>query len=377
MPVKSKTKDQHLLHKIALSLIPYAGDVRIRRLITYVGGIEALFNAKPNTLLKVPGVGEVISSQVYQGLNNKEILLRAEKEVEFISKFDIKPCFFLDEDYPFRLQHCEDAPLIFFTMGETDLNKLKILSIVGTRKPTNEGKKITKELVRELASFSKDITIVSGLAYGVDITAHKAALEQDMETVAVLAHGLDRIYPAIHRNTASEIINKGCLLTEFLSEQIPDKPNFVKRNRIIAGLSDATIVIEAGLRSGALITADIANSYNRDVCAIPGRTSDPYSAGPNFLIKSHRAALVESAADILKLLNWSISKTETKPDLFSTFTDDEKSIYTILLNEGNCPIDLISRQSGFAPGKLSSVLLNLEFQGAVECLPGKIFKLCR
>ncbi len=379
MQQRGRNKSDDLLKKVALNLIPGAGDVRIRRLVAYLGSIENLYRSKPDSLAKIPGVGEILSRQIFNGLKNNEILKRAEDELVFIEKFGLESHFFLDENYPYRLQQCEDAPLLFFSLGKTNLNKSKIISIVGTRMPTVQGGKFTRKLVEEMAQAHPDITIVSGLAYGIDIAAHKASLASGLDTVAVLGHGLDTIYPASHKTVAQEIIKHGCLITEFLSGQGPEKPNFVKRNRIIAGLSDATIVIEAGLRSGALITADIANSYNREVLAVPGRVSDPKSAGPNFLIKSNRAALAESAADVLRFLGWSLPK-ENKPrqtDLFESFTDDEKKIYNLLLAQGDCPVDIIARSTGFSPGKLSSVLLNLEFQGTIECLPGRVYKLCR
>lgn len=379
MPSKGSKLSDDLVHKIALNLIPGAGDVRIRRMVSYLGSMDGLFRSTPETLARIPGVGEVLSRQISAGLKDKSILKRAEEEALFAEKFKLTPHFFLDSNYPFRLQQCEDAPLLFFSLGETNLNKPRMLAIVGTRVPTVQGRDFTRRLVADLAAAHPDITIVSGLAYGVDITAHKAALASNLETIAVLGHGLDTMYPSSHKTTAQQIVKQGCLITEFFSGQGPDKPNFVKRNRIVAGLSDAVIVIEAGLRSGALITADIANSYNRDVFAIPGRPSDPKSAGPNFLIKSNRAALAESAADILRFLNWSdaTSKSKPAPDLFSQFTEDEKVIYNLLLTQGDVPIDLIARSTGFAPGKLSTLLLNLEFQGIVECLPGKIYKLRR
>ena len=360
-------------------MIPGAGDVRIRRLVSYLGSIENLYKSKPELLAKIPGVGEVLSKQIYNGLKNKEILRRSELEIAFIEKYKLNTHFFLDENYPFRLQQCEDAPLLFFTLGECNLNKSKVIAIVGTRMPTSQGRDFTRKLVQALSVNHPDIIIASGLAYGIDITAHKTALASNLDTVAVLGHGFDTIYPPSHKTTAQEIVKKGCLVTEFFSQQGPEKPNFVKRNRIIAGLSDAVIVVEAGLRSGALITADIANSYNRDVFAVPGRASDPKSAGPNFLIKSNRAALIESAEDVLHFLRWNNPKENKikQADLFSNFTDDEKKIYNLLLTEGDCPVDIISRNTGFAPGKLSTILLNLEFQGTIECLPGKVYKLCR
>jgi DNA processing protein len=379
MPPKESKRQNDLIHKIALTLVPGAGDVRIRRLVAYLGSIENLYQSKPDTLARIPGMGEVLSKQIYHGLRNKEILKRSEKEIAFIEKYKLNVHFFLDETYPYRLQQCEDAPLLFFSLGETPLSKPKMVAIVGTRAPSSQGKNLTRKIVEELAAADKDTTIVSGLAYGIDITAHKAALDAGLDTIAVLAHGMDTLYPASHKTIAQEIIKQGCLITEFMSEQGPEKPNFVKRNRIVAGLSDAVIVVEAGLRSGALITADIANSYNREVFAIPGRVSDPKSAGPNFLIKSNRAALAESAADVLRFMNWS-QTPEKKPvqtQLFDTFTEDEKKVYNVLLTQGDCPVDIISRNTGFAPGKLSTILLNLEFQGSIECLPGKVYKLTR
>jgi len=365
-----------LQYKIALSLIPGIGNILARRLIAYMQGLDEFFNCKKKDLLKVPGIGSVIVEQVYKAISNSNIFERAAEEIEFITKYNIKPYFFLDENYPYRLSNCEDAPIIFYMMGEVDFNQNKLLSIVGTRNPSAYGKKICQKIIEDLANHP-DIIIVSGLAYGIDITAHKAALDNNLKTIAVLAHGLDMIYPSIHSSTAKNIINSGCILSEFMSKQQPERPSFVKRNRIIAGLSDATLVIEAGLRSGALITADIANSYNRDVMAVPGRIGEDKTQGPHFLIKSNRAALIESASDIENYLNWKSSKKE-KPkqlNLFENLNDDEKKIFQLLKTEGDLNIDILSRKSLFTVSRLSTILLNMEFQGIIECLPGKVFRL--
>jgi len=366
------THDDSLRYKVGISLIPRLGPVLTKRLITYCGEPEGVFKEKQSGLRKVPGFGE----KLIKHLRSKEILEQADKEIQYIIQNDITPVFYLDDCYPRRLRQCEDAPVIFYMKGDTSLNRAKVLSIVGTRNATEYGTETCNKLVKDLAENHSDLLIVSGLAYGIDVCAHKAALKQNLDTVAVLGHGLSVIYPAMHKNISKQITTQGALLTEFVSTEIPDAPNFVRRNRIIAGLADATIVVESGEKGGALITADIANSYNRDVFAFPGRVGDRYSAGCNRLIKNNKAALIEDFRDLEFMMGW---QNEQKPagtqkKLFVDLNDDEKQIMNLLEEKDELGIDQIAAGCNQPVSRISYLLINLEFNGLVRCLPGKIFK---
>lgn len=360
-----------LLHAIALTLIPGIGDVAAKKLIAYCGSPEEVFKAKKPHLLKIPGMGEATAN----ALLNHSALSRAEKELEFAMKHNIEVLFYLDESYPKRLKHCNDNPIVLYFKGKANLNSEKMISIVGTRNATEYGKKITQHLVEDLREHQA--TIVSGLAYGIDIYAHKAALQQGLPTVAVLAHGLDRIYPPAHKVTAERMLEHGGILTEFMSETNPDRENFPKRNRIVAGMSDAVVVIEAALSGGALITADIANTYNRDVFAVPGKLGDVYSEGCNRLIKTNKAALIESAKDIAYLLNWNreAASVQVQRKLFVELNPEEEIVVEVMKQKGNIAIDDLTLLSEFPMSKVAGILLNLEFNGVVKSLPGKVYQL--
>ena len=363
-----------LRYKIGIGLIPKIGPVLTRRLIAYCGSAEGVFREKKTRLAKIPGIGEKLVDHI---VNHKN-LDAVDIEIDFISKHNITALFYLDEGYPERLRQCEDAPVILYIKGKADLNRKKVLSIVGTRNPTDYGRNLTREFVESLAASYPDILIVSGLAYGIDICAHKAALKNNLETTGILGHGLSVLYPSAHREVARQMVEKGALITEFRHDEKPESPNFVKRNRIIAGLADATIVIESGEQGGALITADIANSYNRDVFAFPGRISDKYSTGCNRLIKTNRAALIESLCDLEYLMGW--QKTENTSDavqkeLFTELDADETSLFTLLKQAPHMTVDQLALHSNIQISKTSAVLLNLEFKGLVKCLPGKVYKL--
>lgn len=363
-----------LKYKIGITLIPGIGSINAKKLIAYCGGTENVFTAGKRALLNVPGIGKYLSDVVI----NQAVLDRAEKEIEFIEKHQLTPLFYLDDNFPERLRHCADSPVILYVKGNADLNNPKILSIVGTRNATEYGKNMVEQIIRNLKERGHNPVIVSGLAYGIDIAAHRNALKYDLQTVAVLGHGLTTIYPSVHTKTAREIVQNGALATEFLHDQKAETPNFVKRNRIIAGLADATIVVESGEKGGALITADIANSYNRDVFAIPGRINDERSAGCNRLIKINRAALLEKVEDIEYLMGWDakqrVSKI-TQQNLFQSLSEEEKMIVDILKSKGDCFIDDLSFEANLPSSVVSSLLLNLEFSGLVSSLPGKIFRL--
>jgi len=360
-----------LLYQIGITLIPGVGDIVGKKLIAYCGSVEAVFKEKKKLLLKIPGIG----GHTVNSIINQNILERAEQEIKFIEKYKINTLFYLADKYPYRLKQCEDSPMLLFYKGNADLNSPKIISIVGTRKASEYGKEICISLIEGL--IEQNILIISGLAYGIDTCAHKTSLENNLKTVGVLAHGLDMVYPQLNKFLAEKMIKSGGLLTEFLSKTIPDRENFPKRNRIIAGLSDAVIIIESAVRGGALITADIANSYNRDVFAVPGRLNDKYSKGCNNLIKTNRAALVQSAEDIKYIMGWEITKKKPKKQqrLFIKLSPEEETIVNILKEKQELGIDKIGSLSKLSASKVASALINLEFEGIIKCLPGKVYRM--
>ena len=363
-----------LKYKIGIGLIPGIGDIMAKKLISYCGGVEAVFTEKKTALMKIPNVGEVLADAVV----NHEVVARAEKEMDFISKHHISYSFYLDDDYPVRLKNCPDSPVIFFYKGDVDFEHPKIVSIVGTRQATHYGKDLCNRLVEELCQRNHHPVVISGLAYGIDICAHRAALRNGLPTIAVLGHGLAQLYPSAHAATAREITRQGALLTEFLSNTPIDRNNFVRRNRLIAGLSDLTIVVESNIRGGALITADIANSYNRDVFACPGRLTDTYSTGCNWLIKTNKANLLQSVADIEYLMGWSNEPvTPVQRELFPEVSPEEEAILKMLKEKGESPIDSMGFALQMPVSKISTLLLNLELAGLVNSLPGKVYKIVR
>ena len=363
-----------LKYKIALSLIPKIGHITAKKLVSYTGSFEGVFKEKKSSLLKIPGIGNTLAELIVKS----DVIPKAEEEVEFIEKNNITTIFYLEKDYPERLKHCEDAPILLYTLGDANLNSRKIISIVGTRKATTQGINFCEKLVEQLKAREHNPIIVSGLAYGIDAAAHRAALINKLETIAVLGHGLDIIYPASHKKLAGEIKKQGLIMTDFPSKSIRDKNNFIKRNRIIAGLSDATIVIESGEKGGSLVTADIANSYNRDVFAVPGRITDEYSRGCNNLIKSNKAAMLTSVDDLEYILGWEAGKDKKENiqrDLFVNLSEDEKLITEILKNQEDISIDKICLEANMPTSKVSPILLNLEFMGIVRTMPGKTYQL--
>ena len=360
-----------LKYKIGIGLIPGIGDILAKKLISYCGGVEAVFKEKKTALMKIPNVGETLADSVV----NHDVMARAEKETDFIFRHHIHYSFYLDDDYPTRLKNCPDSPVIFFYKGDVDFENPKMVSIVGTRQATSYGKDLCNRIIDDLCRRNHHPIIVSGLAYGIDICAHRAALRNSLPTIAVLGHGLSQIYPASHASTAREIIGNGALLTEFLSDSPIDKNNFVRRNRLIAGLSDLTIVVESNIRGGALITADIANSYNRDVFAFPGRLTDACSAGCNWLIKTNKANLLQSVDDIEYLMGWDNEpKAPVQKELFPEISAEEENILKILKENGETNIDNLGVALQMSVSKLSALLLNLELAGWVHSLPGKVYK---
>ena len=364
---------ENLEYKIAISLIPGIGAVTARNLIAYVGSVEGVFQEKEKNLLKIPGIGEVNAQRVVR----QNVLERAKREVDFIQKNRIKTFFYLDENYPTRLKNCSDAPIILYFRGNANLNGQRIISVVGTRNATNYGKELCDELIRNFSERSYPVLVVSGLAYGIDIHAHKACLKYNIPTVGVFAHGLDNIYPALHTPIANKMLEKGGVLTDFISESKIDRQNFLRRNRIIAGLADATIVVESAEKGGALVTADIANSYNRDVFAFPGRTNDPFSKGCNKLIKLNEAVLIENVADIEKAMNWDVKISSNRvfqTSLFVELTPEEQKLVD-LLKGGDRFVDEITIETQMPMSRVSALLLGLEFNGLIISLPGKMYRL--
>ena len=288
----------NILEKIALTKIKGIGPKMGRILLAYIGSVEEIFRSSKKQLLTIPNIGEYIVNNIV----SKTYLKDAEQEYNFIQKHGIEIVWIEDKGYPLRLKNCDDAPILLYYKGSARLNFPRVISIVGARNATPYGTKICEDFIQHLKDY--DVQIVSGLAYGIDSLAHKDALKYHIPTIGVLGHGLDRIYPSAHRELASRMLKNGGLLTEFPTGTNPESQNFPMRNRIIAGLADVTVVIEASQKSDALITAEIANTYNRDVCAFPGAIDQRYSAGCNYLIKTHRAHLIRHAADLAHLMNW-------------------------------------------------------------------------
>lgn len=365
-----------LLYQIALTQIPGIGNILAKKLIAYTGSAKNVFDEKTRNLSKIPGIGDYLLKEI----ENQNVLSKAEDEIKFIEDNKINTFYFLDENYPARLKNCNDSPILFFSKGHTDFNKKKMISIVGTRSATRYGRDCCAKLIKEIKAKQYDATIVSGLAFGIDIAAHKSALENNLETIAVLGHGFDKIYPSEHKYTAIEIEHNGALVTEFLSSNEMIRQNFVRRNRIIAGLTDATIVVESSEKGGALITAEIACSYNRDVLAFPGRVGDKFSTGCNMLIKSNKAAVIESVKDLEYVLNWDVNLKSQGVQFalnFDNFTAEENKIIAALKENGETNIDFLSLFTSIPVNALSASLLNLEFSGIVKSLPGKIYELVK
>jgi len=361
-----------LKYEIALTLIPGVGDVNGRKLVSYCGSAEGVFREKKSRLMKIPGIGEATAGAILNG----QPFDRVERELLFMEKYGIRAIFYMDKEYPVRLKNCADAPFLFYYKGTSPLDLPYCLSIVGTRRATEYGKAFIEKLMAAFASYP--VLIISGLAFGIDTAAHRLACDYGLATIAVLGHGLDRIYPFQNRSLAQRILGNGGLLTEFPSQTNPDRENFPRRNRIIAGMSDATLVIETGIRGGSIITADIANSYNRDVFALPGRVTDTLSEGCNWLIKTNRAALVDSPEELIQSLGWETGEKSHKPvqsRLFVQLSPDEELLVEVLRANGQMAIDSICNDSRLPATKTAAALLNLEFQGIVKCLPGKVYKL--
>jgi DNA processing protein len=360
-----------LFHLLALLQVEGVGDIMAKKLLNAFGSAAAVFEAKPNQLRTVDGIGDVLVRK----LKDKSIFEKATAEMQFIEHEGVRVLYFTDEAYPERLKHCIDGPVLLFGNGNFDFRNRKLISIVGTRQITAYGTEFCKKLLEDLSFYNP--IIVSGLAYGVDIVAHQTAMELQLQTVGVLAHGLNQIYPKSHKKFVAKMEQNGGFLTEFWSSSSPEKVNFVKRNRIVAGMSEATIVIESAEKGGSLITANLANDYNRDVFAVPGRTTDKYSQGCNELIKTQRAQLITSAADLIYSLNWQLEEEKPKTiqkQLFVSLDAEEQKIYDFLLQNGKQLLDIIALECEYPIFRVSSTLINMELKGMVRPLPGKLFE---
>ena len=364
--------DEQLKYQIALTMLPGIGGVVARNLVSYCGSVENIFKKKKANLERIPGIGAERASAI----TGHDVFGKAEKEVTFIRKHQIATLFYTDKEYPLRLKNCEDSPILLFSRGKLELNPLRSVSIVGTRKATSYGKNITEQLVADLAKY--DVTVISGLAYGIDIIAHRSCLKNNVPTIGVLAHGLNRMYPQEHRTTAEKMLKNGGVLTEFTTTTKFAASNFPARNRIVAGMADAVVIVESAKRGGSLITADIANGYNREVFAVPGKANEEYSQGCNEYIRQNKAALAENAEHIAELMGWdATTKSGGKKQfqLFRELNEEEKTLVDILKEKGKTDIDTLTLFSGLPVHRISSALLNLEFDGMLKALPGKMFEL--
>lgn len=370
--------EKDLLYKIALTLVPNIGDATAKNLIAFFGSAEKAFTQSKQKLIQIPGIAEKTASILFSNLGNKEVLLHAEKELRFIEENKVEVLFIDDENYPRRLRYCSDAPALLYYKGNANLNADKIISVVGTRNPSDYGMQVTEKLIEDLSGTGA--LIVSGLAYGIDVHSHQASLKNKLDTVGVVAHGHDRIYPAVHSNIARKMEKQGGILTEFISKTNPDRENFPKRNRIVAGMCDALIVVETKIKGGSLITAEIANSYNKDVFAFPGRSNDEMSSGCNAFIKRNKAVLIENAADLLYVMNWQesnevpIKKSKQIP-LPINLSNKEQAIVDAIKAKTIIHVDEICHTAGFTTSETAGLLLQLEFSNIIKSLPGKLYTL--
>jgi len=370
--LSARKMTDEILYQIALTLIPNIGDVHAKALVNIYGDAQSIFKAKKKDLENIEGIGTVRANSIKSFDNFQS----SEAEIAFIEKYKIRPLFINDKNYPQRLLNCYDSPTLLYYRGTADLNTSKIIAVVGTRHNTEYGKSVCEKIIEELAG--ENIAVVSGLAFGIDTIAHKASLKNNLQTVGVLAHGLDRIYPAQNKSLAKQMTEHGGLLTEFISKTNPDKQNFPKRNRIVAGISDAVIIVETGKKGGSLITAELGNNYNKDVFAIPGRVNDSKSEGCNYLIRNNKAALINNAEDLLELMNW---KPVAKPtaqkqrELFIELTSAEQTVVDVLQQKESVHIDELYFKSNLSSSAVAAALLMLEMQGVVVSIPGKLYKL--
>ncbi len=363
--------EEELLYVLALQRAKGIGDINAKKLISHCGSAKNVLKEKQQMLQKINGIGSFATKHLFDNNNLKE----AEKELKYIQKNNIETFYFEDKKYPEKLKHCIDGPILFFKDGNFNIELQPIISIVGTRNITSYGRDFCEKLIADLKPYNP--IIVSGFAYGVDICAHRAALKNELQTIGVLAHGFEEIYPKTHKKYVSDINIKGGFITDFWHDDALQRENFLKRNRIVAGISEATIIIESAEKGGSLVTADIANSYSRDVFAVPGRTTDNYSKGCNDLIKRNKAAILTSAIDLIEMLNWNLEDKKLKPiqkQLFVELNETEQLVYDFLLKNGKEVLDMIAINCKLPIYQATTILFNLEMKGVVKPLPGKLFE---
>ncbi|RYY38410.1 MAG: DNA-protecting protein DprA [Chitinophagaceae bacterium] len=363
-----------LLYQIALTQVPQIGDVHARILLQHYGSASAVFGAKMSELEKLEGIGTV-RARALRGFSDFAAL---EKELHFIERYSVNTYFLTDPSYPKRLLQCYDPPVLLFGKGDIDLNAQRLVAVVGTRHPTDYGRRWTETFVEALAPLG--VTIVSGLAFGIDAAAHKAALKHNIPTIGVVGHGLARVYPQEHTAMARNMVRAGGgLLTEFLSGTDPDKHNFPLRNRIVAGLSDCVVVVETAEKGGSMITARVADGYNRDVFAVPGRVGDKQAGGCNLLIRTNKAQLLTSAEEFVEAMGWNERTVATpavqQKSLFTDLSEPEQQLLALLSDDQSIHIDELNLRSGLRTSEVAALLLELELKGAVRSLPGKQYKL--
>ena len=362
--------NEEVFWHLALTQVTQIGDVHIGVLLDYFGSPTEVFKANRKELESLPGIGTARASAIKKFNGFKCI----EQEIAFLSKNGIEVLIKHKDGYPRRLENCIDAPQVLFYKGSQPLNVQKVVAIVGTRAPTDYGKERVASLIDSL--FPLEVLVVSGLAYGIDTLVHRDCVRQGLSTIGVLGHGLNQIYPASNRMLAAEMIQRGGLLTEFMHKTKPDRQNFPRRNRIVAGMVDAVVVIESGEKGGSLITAEIANSYNKDVFAYPGRTTDLGSMGCNHLIRTHRANLITSGVDFIEFMDWNSTlkrKKAIQAELFLALEGKEKELYDLVLQREPVGIDDLIIASGQKPSEVSAILFSLEMRGLVCPRPGKLF----
>ncbi len=363
---------EEIFYLLALQKVKNIGDISAKKLLRHFGSAKAVFEAAKQNEIDLMDIGKIMIRNLKQ-FNDWR---RVENELQYIQQNGIKAVSIFDKDYPYRLQHAPDGPILFFYKGKAGLNHQKMISIVGTRNMTTYGKRAVGDIISALKPFNP--LIVSGLAYGVDIEAHVQALKNDLPTIAVLGHGFQRIYPAVHQKIARQMLENGGLISEFWHTDPVDRNNFLKRNRIVAGMSEAVIIIESAEKGGSLVTADIANSYNRDVFAVPGRITDTYSKGCNNLIKRNKAALLTCAQDLIDNLQWQTTIKKTPPKQMNLFVDlspEEQNIIQFLQENGASLLDDIALNLSMPVSKTAQILLEMELKNILNALPGKKFEI--
>ncbi|WP_461088253.1 DNA-processing protein DprA [Spirosoma gilvum] len=365
-------------YQIALSLVPGVGSILIRQLISYCGSASEVFQAPMARLLKIPGIGDVTA----RAIRKPDALTEAEQIMKRLEKIGSSALFYTDKAYPARLKTLYDAPALLYVQGSGNLNPARTIGLVGTRQATDYGRRITNDMLEALTPYG--VNVISGLAYGIDIAAHRASLVNNLPTFGVMASGIDIIYPNVHQKTAQEMLIQGGLLTESPPGTKPDAHLFPARNRIIAGLSDVVVVVEAAAKGGALITAEYANNYHRDVFAVPGQLNQAFSAGCNKLIRENKAQIYTNPKDLIEALNWDQPQAQptglpmakpTSAEIPLDITDDESQILALLRQSQAMHVDDLSWKSQIPMGRLASLLLNLEFRGFVRSLPGKKYAI--